>query len=80
MRKPSGIYGASRMQNMVQIRAWSACFATKLHIYFLQQFFWRSQRGKPPRWGHSTSPSTQIQVQVQVQAQVPVQVQVQVHV
>ena len=33
MRKPLEMYVASRMQNMVQIRAQNACFATKLHIF-----------------------------------------------
>ena len=28
------MYVASRMQNTVQIRAWNACFATKLDILF----------------------------------------------
>ena len=32
MRKPSEMYVASRIQDMVQIRAWNACFATKLHV------------------------------------------------
>ena len=35
MRKPSEMYVASRMQDMVQIHAWNACFATKLHVVFL---------------------------------------------
>ena len=30
MRKPSVMHVASRMQNMLQIRAWNARFATKL--------------------------------------------------
>ena len=32
MQKPSEMYVTSRMQNIVQIRAWNACFATKLHF------------------------------------------------
>ena len=35
MRKPSEMYAASRMQNMVQIRTQNPCLATKLHFIYL---------------------------------------------
>ena len=35
MRKLSEMYVASRMQNMVQIHAWNACFATIYIMFFV---------------------------------------------
>ena len=38
MREPWEMYTASRMQNMVQIRAWNAYFVTKRFVAFVFSF------------------------------------------
>ena len=40
MRKPLEMYVASRMQHIVQIRAWDACFASKLFLIFVATIIW----------------------------------------
>ena len=62
MRKPSEMYVASRMQDMVQIRARNACFATKLHYLLFATILLGLSVLRAPRWGYDFERGLQSEV------------------